>query len=315
MLYVTTREKFDAFTAPRTLSADCGPDGGVFVPFRMPVFTPEDIASLRQRSFGQNVAGILNLFFSCRLTGWDVDTCVGKNPVRISTVGNNIQCAQLWKNLDGSYQKLEKALAAKVCGEEAENVQLTSWLRIAIRIAVLFGVFGQLETSSSESVNVSVPADDFLLPMAVWYGRKMGLPIGKIICACHATGDIWELLHIGEMKTDGDAALCREVERLIFDTLGIGEAIRFAAIAERKGLYKLLPVEAEKVSAGMFSAVVSQERLGSVIPSVFRTNAYVLAEDSAVSYAALMDYRARTGSNRAALLLEDSSPEQSAGTL
>ena len=41
MLYVTTRNNRDAYTARRALTENRGPDGGFFVPFREPVFTPE----------------------------------------------------------------------------------------------------------------------------------------------------------------------------------------------------------------------------------------------------------------------------------
>ena len=38
MLYITTRNNYDAFTAYRTLGEGRGPDGGLFVPFQMPHF-------------------------------------------------------------------------------------------------------------------------------------------------------------------------------------------------------------------------------------------------------------------------------------
>ena len=306
MLYVTTREKNDAYTAARTLAGDVGPDGGAYLPFRMPLFSQDQLAKMGENSFGQNVADMLNLFFSCGLTAWDIDSAIGKNPVKLASVGNRIACAQLWQNLDGSYAKLEVALGAKVCEPAVGTLNMTSWLRIAIRIAVLFGVFAQLQPK--DTINVSVPSDDFALPMAVWYSRCMGLPIGRIICGCHRVGSVWELLHLGEMKTDSNSDFNREVERLVFSTLGREDCKRFADITQNQGIYKLLPADSEKLSYGMFGAVISDERIDSVIPSVYRTNAYLLSEDSAVAYSALMDYRAKTGSNRDALLLEDAAP-------
>ena len=307
MLYVTTREKNDAYTANRTIVGDFGPDGGAYLPFRMPLFTKEQLSAIAQNSFGQNVADMLNLFFSSGLTSWDVDSAIGKNPVKLVIVGNKIQCAQLWQNLDGSYGKLEKALAGMVCMKASEEEIVTSWLKIAIRISVLFATFAQLQ--SQEDINISVPADDFALPMAVWYCRKMGLPIGRIICGCRENGGVWDLLHLGQMKLEKGNNLSGEVERLVHATLGLGEAKRFAELARQGGSYKLLDTEAQALRAGMFAAVISDDRIESVIPSVYHTNAYTLAQDSAIGYGALMDYRAKTGSNREALLLEDAAPK------
>ena len=306
MLYVTTREKNDAYTAHRTIVGDFGPDGGVYLPFRMPLFTKEQLTEMTEKSFGQNVADMLNLFFSSGLTAWDVDSAIGKNPVKLVGVCNKIQCGQLWQNLDGSYGKLEKTLADMVCRKASEEGKVTSWLRIAIRISVLFATFAQLQPQ--EDVNVSVSADDFVLPMAVWYCRKMGLPIGRIICGCMENGGVWDLLHLGEMKLEKEHKSSCEVERLVHGTLGLGEAKRFAELTRQGGSYKLLDTEAKALRAGMFAAVISQERIQSVIPSVYYTNSYTLAQDSAIGYSALMDYRAKTGSNRDALLLEDAAP-------
>ena len=45
MLYVTTRGG-DAFTAFRALSESRGPEGGFFVPLRLPCFDTEQIGSM-----------------------------------------------------------------------------------------------------------------------------------------------------------------------------------------------------------------------------------------------------------------------------
>ena len=62
MLYVTTRTNNDAFTAARAMNMDRGADGGLFVPFHLNTFSRQEIAALADKSFGQNVADILNLF-------------------------------------------------------------------------------------------------------------------------------------------------------------------------------------------------------------------------------------------------------------
>ena len=60
MLYVTTRNKEEVYTAHKTLTENRAADGGFFVPFRMPVFSKEEIASLEKKSFGHCVAEVLN---------------------------------------------------------------------------------------------------------------------------------------------------------------------------------------------------------------------------------------------------------------
>ena len=68
MLYLTTRSNRDAFTAHRAIMEEHGPDGGLYIPFSLPEYTPEEIAALKEKSFSQTVADVLNMFFSSRLS-------------------------------------------------------------------------------------------------------------------------------------------------------------------------------------------------------------------------------------------------------
>ena len=94
MLYVSTRNKMDSYTAYRTLHEEYAPDGGQFVPFRIPSFTNEEREALQEKSFSQIVADILNLFFAARLTGWDVECCIGRNPVRLERMNHRLIVAE-----------------------------------------------------------------------------------------------------------------------------------------------------------------------------------------------------------------------------
>ncbi len=189
---------------------------------------------------------------------------------------------------------------------------MTSWLRIGVRIAVLAGVFGELQRQGAPlPLDVSVPEGDFNLTMAVWYARSMGLPIANVICGCGDGSDVWNLIHSGQLRTG--AGCTKELERLIYGTLGIEENLRYCEICSRAEAYVLNPFMLEQLRNGLYAAVVSDERKNAAIPNVFSTNAYILEPDAAIAYSALLDYRARTGETRSALLLADHNPGDRAG--
>ncbi len=304
MLYLTTRDRYDTYTAARTLAGDTAPNGGRYLPYKMPVF---DFAQIKGRSFGENVADVLNRFFSTRLTGHDVEFAVGRYPLKCANVGKHVTVAELWRNLDGSYEKMERRLASSI---GAKDGNITSWMRIAIRIAVLTGVFAELSLAESETVDVALPMGDFSVNMAVWYGREMGLPIHNIICCSQQGSVVWDLLHLGQMRDRGADSATAELERLIYGTLGLQEALRYSQACASGKEYALLPADTEKLRKGMFAAVVSDDRVESTVANVFSTNGYLLETEAAGAYSALMDYRARTGENRTALLLGDRAPKQ-----
>lgn len=305
MLYVTTREKYDAFTAAWTLKGSAGADGGLYLPYKMPQLSAQELDAMGEQTFGQNVAGMLNRFFGCSLTGWDVEFSIGRYPVKIVAVGQKVLVCESWRNLEGSYEKLERLLAALVCRMGSTDVTVTSWLRIAIRIAVLCGVFGQLRANGlRDNVDMAVPDGDFSLPMAVWYGRQMGLPIANIIVGCADGSDAWNLLHNGQLRSGA----MLELERLIFGALGIEEAQRFG----RGEGFVLRPEQQKLLCRGIFSTVVSAQRRDAAIPNVFSTNSYILESNAAVAYSALMDYRARTGETGVAVFFADQCPADQA---
>lgn len=317
MLYVTTRNKVDAFTAHNTLRNDRGADGGLYVPFQLPRLSDEEIGSLKDKSFGQCVADILNLFFSARLDALDVDFCVGKAPARMVSMSHKILIAETWHNPDWDFSRMVRNLASRIRGVEDSDEKPSDWAWIAIRIAVLFGLFGEMLRNQhlvrGQQMDVAVTAGDFAAPMAVWYARQMGLPVGTIICGCNENGTAWDLLHHGELHT-GDG-VPSDLERLVFGALGWEETQRFREVRDRCGIYTPTEDQFEKLRGGMFAAVVSRKRMESVIHSVYRTNTYLLSPESALAFGGLQDYRASTGEARSALILTERSPVCSADTV
>lgn len=312
MLYVTTRDNKDAFTAHRALHEDLAPDGGRFLPFRLPVFTTEDIASLKQKTFGQAVAELLNIFFSCQLTGWDVDFCIGRNAARLVPMAHRIIVAELWHNPSTNYTYVVDSLWRKVTNS-TELSYPTDWARIAVRISVLFGLYTEMlkaeMMTADQTIDISVPVDDFSSAMAVWYARSMGLPIGMIICTCEENSPVWDLIHRGVFNTAAVNEVMRlGIERLIQASFGFEEAREYYGRCERKQTYVVKELFQDVLASNIFCAVAGERRSDSMINSIFRSNSYIVDPMTALCYGGLQDYRSRTGGNRLTLLLADRTP-------
>lgn len=307
MLYITTRTSKDAHTAPHTLKKDRGPEGGLYVPLQLTAYTPEQVMALKEKTFCQCVADILDLFFSARMSSWDVECCIGKRPVRLMAMNRKILMAEAWHNSDLSFRKLVRSLSARLQERTEETVELTSWAWITARVAVLFGVFSDLLRAGiadvDRPIDIAVAAGDFTAPMAIWYARKMGLPIGTVICACDESSDIWDLMYHGELKTK--APVPTGLERLIFETLGANEVKKYIAACERGRMYSPPEGSLDILRKGIYTAVVSPARRDSVISSVYRTSAYSLDDASALAYAGIQDYRATSRESRGVLILAE----------
>lgn len=299
---------------------DCTADGGLFTPFRGYTFTQEQIAALKDNTFGQNMAAVLNHFFSCDLTGWDIDFVIGRSPVKVNTITHRILIAESWHNSQWRFDHAVQLLSERLCKDKPAHI--TNWVGIAVRVAMLFALYGQLLATGQlepQSVfDVATTTGDFAAPMSAWYARKMGLPIGNIVCGCNANGGVWDLLHHGQMATGGicvktttpeaDVVVPRNLERLVYETLGMEENLRYLDRCRTGSMYAPTPEAFDALRAGMFAAVISDSRVDTIIHNVYRTSNYIFGPYSALAYGSLLDYRAKTGESRPALLLSERSP-------
>ncbi len=321
MLYVTARDHRDAYTAHRALTLDRAADGGLYIPFRLPRYTPEQIAALADRPFSQNLAEILNVFFGCRLTGYDVEFAIGRAPVRFKSLSHRILVCEMWHNPDWKFDWMVRRLSALMLSSYQIS-HCSEWTFVAVRIAALFGVFGQLMRSgiigAGDRVDISLVSGDFSAPMAVWYARVMGLPIGNIVCCCNENNSLWALLHQGALPTDSiaeatdvpaaDIAVPASLERLVHACGGYSEAARFLQICRRGGVYAPNEVMLGRMRSGLNVSVISTGRVTDSIRSVYSSYSYLMGPCTALAYGGLLDYRSRAGESRCALVLSDDSP-------
>ena len=317
MLYITTRDDRDAHTAYKALHWNTASDGGLYVPFRLPVFSREETADLKNVSFGETVAKLLNLFFSAGLTGWDIDSCIGRTPVKIVPLNRKIFSAELWHNLESRYAYIENRLFSKLAPDVPSA---PSWPRIAIHIAVLFGVYGcalqQDVLAPEQSFDVSVDVGDFTAPMAALYAKKMGLPVGNVVLCTQDNSALWDLINRAEMGTsilNPDRKL--GAERLIHNIFGVDEVLRFHSACERHGVYTVSDEQLPVIGNGLFAAVVGEQRINTTINSIYRTNQYLTTPLGAICYAGLQDYRAKAGESCPTVLFIYDAPSTCQNTL
>ena len=321
MLYVTTRNSRDAYTAHRALCELRGPDGGLYVPFRRPALTKADIDEMLTMPFNQCVATVINLLFNSHLSPWDIDFSVGRNPVRLHGIGHRITIGECWHNPEGDISYAVRKIADRIRVRGTEK-DLGDWPQIGVRIAMLFGILGQLQRMNGEllkkPVDVSVVSGDFIAPMAAWYARSFGLPVGNIVCCCNENSAVWELFHHGELRTgnvavktdlpDADVAVPISLERLLHGCGGYAETYKYVDILRTGGIYRPNDVILNRLRYGMDISVVSSKRTQGAMVNVYRSNGYLMGPYTAMQYTGLQDYRSRSGEAGAALVLAERSP-------
>jgi len=321
MLYLSTRSKHDTYTAYRTIHNHFAPDGGLFLPFHLPVLEPGQIEELSSRSYCGNLAYILNLFFGSNLQENDLEYLLGKNSARYSTMNHHVIMGELWHNAQWSFDSVISVISKELRKTDVGEGP-SEWVALCMRIASIFALYGMLirqhALQQNEKLDIAVPTGDFSAPMAAWYARKMGLPLGTIIIGCNENSALWDLFNLGDIAT-GETVLetltplCDHnapagLARFLYSSLSAEEADRFEQIRLAGRHYVPYEEDYETMKDGIFIAVSSISRIDSVIRNVYSTAQYILSPYDALAYGALLDYRSKSGQGGTCLLLSERCP-------
>ena len=321
MLYLSTKSNLDTYTAYRTIHADFAPDGGLFLPFRLPKMSDAEITAFADRSYCGNLCHILNLFFGCNLNQTDLEYILGKHSTRYSTMNHHVIIGELWHNTSWNFGGIVDSLS-RAMRKENLDAPATEWVNLAVHIAAIFGLYGLLLQEKTlrcgECFDIALPVGDFTAPMAGWYARNMGLPIGTVIIGCNENSAIWDLFNLcdiatGETVLETLTPLCdynapAGLTRFIYSCLNAEEAMRFEEKRLAGHHYAPHEMDYERLKDGFFVAVSSISRIDHVIRNVYSTAQYILSPYDALSFGALLDYRSKSGQGNPCLLLSERSP-------
>ena len=301
MLYISTRNINDSYTAYRALHEEYAPDGGMYAPFHIPAISEEEWSEIKSRSLSDTVALILNLFFGLRMTGNDIEEVLNDRSVIFQTINQNARFVELWHTpnnkldyvIDGLYRKMT---------DKSESPK--GWAHIAIQIALLFGLYS-LNHKQLRHFDIAIPAHNFADLTSILYAKQMGLPINRIICACAEDGILWDLVNRGEFSA---AKALPYTECLIYKYWGESGVSQFLDSCEQKTICRYDEIALQALVDEVYPAVVSDGRADTVISSMHSSNNYAIDRDSALAYGALQDYRACTGVNNQTLLISKIRP-------
>lgn len=307
MLYLSTKNKADSFTAYKVLHSSAAPDGGMFMPMQIPVQNDFSLAQFEQMSFGEAAATVINLFFGINLSGWDVDFTVGRQAVDLVSIGHKISITESWHNPTGLHSYLTQRLYNLALGDRLNKAQPNSWFAIAVKIAVLFGIYGKCCRREIYEFDVAVDAADWQMLLAVRYAQKMGLPVRKIILGCTDGDGLWNFLSYGDYTADKKE---RNVgfEALLWLETGYEEVNRYHLSLQNKLTYRLNPLRLAQFRKDFFGTVVGDRRVNDIMESTVMTTQYQMDTNTARAFGALLNYRAKTGENKNTLLFAQNMP-------
>ena len=245
--------------------------------------------------------------------------------------GGNVSVAAVRGNFDDAQTGVKKLFADPALCEEIgkygwnfSSANSINWGRLLPQIVYYFSAWCDLvrakETAPDESVNFCVPTGNFGDILAGYCAKKMGLPIGKLICASNANNVLTEFLETGvydrrrkfyqTISPSMDILVSSNLERLLFDLTG-GDGERVSAWMCRlsaSGRYDVGPEILARLRSVFAAGFCGDDETKEEIGSLWREERYLCDPHTAVASRVCAEYLRRTGDRARTIVVSTASP-------
>ena len=225
-----------------------------------------------------------------------MSTQEGSNVKVCAVKGNFDDCQSAVKRI---FNSKEMALKLKENNFVLSSANSINFGRLAPQIAYYFSSYSALvnagEIKVGDKVDFCVPTGNFGNILAGYYAKKMGLPIGQLICASNKNNVLTDFFATGTYdinrefyKTSSpsmDILISSNLERLIFELTGrnfeITKQRMQELIADKK--YSVSDIERVKVNKEFLAGYCDEKNCVSTISNFFEEYGYPLDPHTAVA--------------------------------
>ena len=240
--------------------------------------------------------------------------------------GENVSVAAVNGNFDDAQTGVKNILAAcqgkdlPVALSSANSINIG---RLAPQIMYYFRAYRDLldagKIKLGDEVNFSVPTGNFGDILAGFLAKKLGLPVGKLICASNANNVLTDFIRTGTydrcrplLKTTSpsmDILVSSNLERLLY--LLSGDTALVADLMKKLNTEGSYTVPAEllaKIQAEFWAAYCDDARADEIMGRVYRELGYLCDPHTASGWAAAEDYVNQSGDHCPMVVLSTASP-------
>ena len=244
----------------------------------------------------------------------------------VTQEGENVHVCAVEGNFDDAQTGVKNIFAAcqgrdlPVALSSANSINIG---RLAPQIMYYFRAYRDLLDAGKirlgDEVNFSVPTGNFGDILAGYLAKRLGLPVGALICASNANNVLTDFIRTGTydrrrplLKTTSpsmDILVSSNLERLLYllsgDTKLVAELMQEL---NTQGVYTVPAQLLEKIQSQFWAACCDDARAAEIIGRVYKEDGYLCDPHTASGWAAAEDYVAETGDNRPMVVLSTASP-------
>ena len=241
--------------------------------------------------------------------------------VGVSAVVGNFDDAQTGVKRIFSDPALRAELAER--GYFLSSANSINWGRVLPQIVYYVSAYVQLAADGKlrlgDRLNVCVPTGNFGNILAGYYAKRMGVPIGRLICASNSNNVLTDFIRTGvydrnrpfynTVSPSMDILISSNLERLLYMLCGSDEEVRgYMKSLSETGRYEVSDHIREAVRETFRCGFCADDRTENTIGKLFAQSGYLIDTHTAVAYTVLMDTRAATGDDTPSLVVSTASP-------
>lgn len=244
----------------------------------------------------------------------------------VTQEGKNVTVCAVRGNFDDAQTGVKEIFSA--CRDKELPVRLSSANsinigRLAPQIMYYFRAYRDLLDAGrirlGEEVNFSVPTGNFGDILAGYLAKRLGLPVGRLICASNANRVLTDFIRTGTydrkrtlLKTTSpsmDILVSSNLERMLYLLSEDTELV--ASLMQKlstEGVYTVPQPLLDKIQQQFWGGCCDDAQAAKTIAKVFRETGYLCDPHTASGWAVAEDYVNQMGDTRPMVVLSTASP-------
>ena len=252
--------------------------------------------------------------------------------------GENVAVYAIEGNFDNAQTEVKKiftdpGVIARLAerGTVLSSANSINWGRLVPQIVYYFSAYADLVGCEciklGDPVNFVVPTGNFGNILAGYYAKRMGLPVGKLICASNQNDVLADFMKSGvydanrnfytTMSPSMDILISSNLERLLYELCGKDDRQVAAMMEELKEnrRYSIPPEMKARLDADFWGGTVGDEVCRGIIKKTLDEIGYLIDPHTSVAFGVYDQYKAETGDQTPAVILSTASPFKFAGSV
>ncbi len=244
--------------------------------------------------------------------------------------GENVAVSAIKGNFDDAQSGVKKIFTDKEVAKKLdENGMMFSsansinWGRLVPQIVYYVSAYCDMiengEIKNGDEMNVVVPTGNFGNILAAYYAKKMGVPVGKLICASNANNVLTDFLKTGVYDRNRkfftttspsmDILISSNLERLLFHLADENDETiaKWMNELSTEGKYEVTADVKEKVLTLFDAGCCDDEETKETIGKTYE-NGYLLDTHTAVAVKVYRDYVLETGDKTPTVIASTANP-------